>query len=202
MGKNKLFRLLAAVLAGACLLGVVAAVSSDLNNDGKTNVWDLQLAMKGESADPDAVLEAVLGGKDELKANEDGVYDIHEGRHPVVEASGGHEQFVPNDTYLDASDRVMIITGPNTGGKTVTLKTIGLFALMAQAGLQSTVFWYLNFPNGGFCGHDPVGATERIGKLLLRLSAEKAATAARAFKENGAVLAARREKKRAFYPKH
>ena len=72
----------------------------------------------------------------------------------------------------------------------------------AKAGLQSTAFWYFNFPNGGFCGHDPVGASARIGKLLLRLSAEKAATAARVFKENGAVLAARREQKRPFYTKH
>lgn len=72
---------------------------------------------------------------------------------------------------------------------------------LAEAGLQSTAFWYLNFPNGGFCGHDPVGATARIGKLLLRLSAEKAAHAARVFKENGAVLAARREKKRPYYTK-
>jgi creatinine amidohydrolase len=70
---------------------------------------------------------------------------------------------------------------------------------LAEAGLQSTAFWYLNFPNGGFCGHDPVGATTRIGKLLLRLSAEKAVTAARAFKENNHLLTARREKKRPYY---
>lgn len=70
---------------------------------------------------------------------------------------------------------------------------------MAAAGLQSTAFWYLSFPNGGFCGHDPVGATARIGKLLLRLSAEKAATAARAFKKNNALFIARRDKKRPYY---
>ena len=70
---------------------------------------------------------------------------------------------------------------------------------LAEAGLQSTAFWYLNFPNGGFCGHDPVGATTRIGRMLLRLSAEKAAKAARAFKDNNALLVARREKKRPYY---
>ncbi len=66
--------------------------------------------------------------------NEEGVYDIHEGRHPVVEASGGHEQFVPNDTYLDASDRVMIITGPNMAGKSTYMRQVALIVLLAHVG--------------------------------------------------------------------
>jgi DNA mismatch repair protein MutS2 len=51
-------------------------------------------------------------------------------RHPMLERA------VPVDVLLDPPNRVLLITGPNTGGKTVAIKTAGLFALMAQAGLH------------------------------------------------------------------
>lgn len=72
---------------------------------------------------------------------------------------------------------------------------------LAAAGLSSTAFWYLNFPNGGFCGTDPVKANTRIGKMMLRLSAEKAVTAIRAFKENTNELKALLDRKNAFHRK-
>lgn len=67
----------------------------------------------------------------EPKLNDWGYVNIIKGRHPLI--SG---KVVPVSIWLGKDFDVLVITGPNTGGKTVTLKTVGLFALMAQSGLQ------------------------------------------------------------------
>lgn len=66
------------------------------------------------------------------KMNRGGVFKIHKGRHPLIDKS----KVVPVDIELGTTFDTLIITGPNTGGKTVVLKTLGLFCLMAQAGLH------------------------------------------------------------------
>jgi len=57
------------------------------------------------------------------------------GRHPILERSLGREQVVPLDLELAGDSGVLMVTGPNAGGKTVALKTAGLLSLLAQSGI-------------------------------------------------------------------
>ena len=68
--------------------------------------------------------------------NQDGIVDIKQARHPLLDP----KTVVPIHIYIGEDFNMLLLTGPNTGGKTVSLKTVGLFQLMGQAGLHIPAF--------------------------------------------------------------
>lgn len=102
----------------------VAGVGEEIRNNQRILIeldllfakGKLSAAMRGEAPE--------IGG--------DGPLRIRNGRHPLLDP----KKVVPITVSLGEGFRTLVITGPNTGGKTVTLKTVGLFVLMAQTGLH------------------------------------------------------------------
>lgn len=82
---------------------------------------------------------SILHNAIEPSVNEIGRFSLREGRHPLLEFNLKSQglAIVPISLELEAEKRVMVVSGPNAGGKTVVLKTAGLLSLMAQAGLHT-----------------------------------------------------------------
>ncbi len=81
---------------------------------------------------------AVVAGQNNYckpQINTEGIIDIRNGRHPVVEKMINNDMFIENDTYLDnKNNRISIITGPNMAGKSTYMRQTALIVLMAQIG--------------------------------------------------------------------
>ena len=114
---------------------ILATLSARCGEETEALRDDLDLLTKLDSIFARAQLSRSMNGT-QPDFNEEGRILIKKGRHPLLDK----KKVVPIDIQLGKDFELLIITGPNTGGKTVSLKTVGLFTLMGQAGLHIPAF--------------------------------------------------------------
>ena len=66
--------------------------------------------------------------------NDEGIFDVKECRHPVIEKVLGHQGYVPNDVHIDKENKLLLITGPNMGGKSTYMRQVAILVILAQIG--------------------------------------------------------------------
>ena len=114
---------------------ILATLSARCGEETEALRDDLDLLTKLDFIFARAQLSRSMNGT-QPDFNEEGRILIKKGRHPLLDK----KKVVPIDIQLGKDFELLIITGPNTGGKTVSLKTVGLFTLMGQAGLHMPAF--------------------------------------------------------------
>ena len=114
---------------------ILATLSARCGEETEALRDDLNLLTKLDFIFARAQLSRSMNGT-QPDFNEEGRILIKKGRHPLLDK----KKVVPIDIQLGKDFELLIITGPNTGGKTVSLKTVGLFTLMGQAGLHIPAF--------------------------------------------------------------
>lgn len=109
------------------LSGMVAAESRNIKGSAKATTYiDFTRAK--------ALLADKLGCE-RPQFSQDASVEMRSLRHPLLALQFPEDKVIPNDMHLDADTRVLVISGPNAGGKTVAMKSIGLAAAMARAGM-------------------------------------------------------------------
>jgi len=114
---------------------ILSTLSSLVASETETISDDLMLLTRLDVIFAKAQLSRSYNGS-EPGFNTSGWIRIKKGRHPLLDK----KKVVPIDIHLGRDFQLLVITGPNTGGKTVSLKTVGLFTLMGQAGLHIPAF--------------------------------------------------------------
>lgn len=114
---------------------ILEALSSLLYGETANLTYNVNTLAEFDFIFARAALSKDMKGSEPL-FNERGYINIKKGRHPLID----DRKVVPIDIYLGDAFSLLVITGPNTGGKTVSLKTVGLFQLLGQSGLHIPAF--------------------------------------------------------------
>ena len=110
---------------------ILAELTNVINENLQDIIYNLDIAVTLDFIFAKAKLSIQLNAV-QPQINTNNYINIKKARHPLLET----DIVVPIDIYLGNKFNTLVITGPNTGGKTVTLKTLGLLVLMAQSGLH------------------------------------------------------------------
>lgn len=113
------------------IVRILELFSSRVGEHNQSLLNDQRLMAELDFINAKGRLSVMMDGA-EPQLNADNIIDIKTGRHPLIPA----DKVVPTNIEIGRDWTTLLITGPNTGGKTVTLKTIGLLCLMAQSGLH------------------------------------------------------------------
>ena len=109
---------------------ILRALSNDINSQRDTLLGNAAILAAVDFAFAKASLAREMRATEPI-LNHEGHTNLHKARHPLIP----DESVVPIDIEIGSRYNMLLITGPNTGGKTVSLKTLGLMAMMAQSGL-------------------------------------------------------------------
>ncbi len=114
---------------------ILAELSAAIADEADTLLVNLEVLAKIDFISARAKLSREMKAAKPIM-NDKGIIKMKQARHPLI----AMDEVVPNDIEIGKNFTSIVITGPNTGGKTVTLKMIGLCTIMAQSGLQIPAF--------------------------------------------------------------